>query len=213
MRTICLTCDGAAEVSELSSTKNFIKMKHFELNAELRHDLGKKATKKLRKEEKIPCVLYGLGENVHFFTTENGVRKLVYTPEVMFVNVKIGDKVHYAVLKQIQFHPVTDKILHIDFQEITEDKPVRLHIPIKLTGNSPGVIAGGKLLQKMRLLGVKGLMKNIPDYFNVSIDNLNIGESIKVKDLKSEVLEFTDNHSSLIVTILATRGSAAAQQE
>jgi len=214
LRAECRTCDGVSEVSELSSTKKkLLSMKHFELIVELREDLGKKASQKLRKENKIPCVLYGNGENLHFFVTENAVRKLVYTPEVMFVDLRIGDSMKYAVLKQIQFHPVSDKIIHIDFQEITESKPVSIHIPLKITGNSPGVRAGGKLKQNMRMIGVKGLMKDIPDFYTVSIDELKIGDSIKIKDLQSETLEFTDNKNSFVVSVLATRGASAAGQD
>ncbi len=208
----CQTCDGAPKFRSLVAQKIDI-MKHFALNVELREELGKKATKKLRNEGKIPCVLYGSGENIHFFTNVNSVRKLIYTPEVMFVDIKIGDSVHYAILKQIQFHPVSDKILHIDFKEINEEKPVKIQIPVKVTGNSPGVRAGGKLLQKMRFITVEGLMADIPDYFEVNIDNLQIGDSIRIENLESDKLKFKDNKSSLVIAIVVTRDVAATTEE
>ncbi|MDR2009239.1 MAG: 50S ribosomal protein L25/general stress protein Ctc [Bacteroidales bacterium] len=187
-------------------------MKHFEVNANLRTDLGKKATKKVRKDENIPCVIYGGEENVHFYTSQSAVRKLIYTPDVMFADIIIDGKKHVSIVKDIQFHPVSDKILHIDFYEVKTDKPIKIGIPMKVTGSSPGVKAGGKLKQNVRKINVKGLMDDIPEYFNVDISNLRIGQSIRIKDLSSDILEFTDPKNSVVMMVASARGVAVAEE-
>jgi large subunit ribosomal protein L25 len=187
-------------------------MKHFEIKANLRTDLGKKASKQIRKDNSIPCVIYG-GENVvHFHTNQADVRKFIYTPEVMFADINVDGKKYVAMVKDIQFHPVSDKIIHIDFYEVNPEKPVKIKIPMKIVGNSPGVKSGGKLKQNVKRLAVKGLMNDIPDFFEVSISSLKIGQAIKVKDLKSEKLEFIDPKANILVTVVSTRGAAADAQ-
>lgn len=184
-------------------------MKHFEIKASLRTDLGKKASKQIRKDNNIPCVIYG-GENVvHFYTNQADVRKFIYTPDVMFADINVDGKSYISLVKDIQFHPVSDKIIHIDFYEVHPEKPVKIKIPMKIVGNSPGVKAGGKLKQNVKRLSVKGLMNDIPDFFEVSISSLRIGQSIKVKDLKSDKLEFIDPKANILVTVISTRGAAA----
>ena len=143
-------------------------MKTFDLKGTVRTDLGKKATKAERTVDNVPCVLYGVAENVHFTTTVSEIRKLVYSPEVFVVNLEIGGKVTKAIMKALQFHPVTDKVLHMDFLAITEDKPVVVNLPVKLEGLAEGVKAGGKLALEMRNLKVKGLYTQIPE--NIVID-------------------------------------------
>lgn len=187
-------------------------MKHFEINANLRTDLGKKASKQIRKDNNIPCVIYG-GENVvHFYTNQADVRKFIYTPDVMFADIKVDGKSFISLVKDIQFHPVSDKIIHIDFYEVHPEKPVKIKIPMKIVGNSPGVKSGGKLKQNVKRLYVKGLINDIPDFFEVSISTLKIGQAIKVKDLKSEKLEFIDPKANILVTVVSTRGAAADAQ-
>jgi large subunit ribosomal protein L25 len=184
-------------------------MKHFEIKANLRTDLGKKASKQIRKDDNIPCVIYGGENNVHFYTNQADVRKFIYTPEVMFADIKVDGKSFISLVKDIQFHPVSDKIIHIDFYEVHPEKPVKIKIPMKIVGNSPGVKAGGKLKQNVKRLTVKGLMNDIPDFFEVSISSLRIGQAIKVKDLKSDKLEFIDPKANILVTVVSTRGAAA----
>lgn len=188
-------------------------MKHFEINATLRTDVGKKASKKVRKDQAIPCVIYGGEENVHFYTLQSEVRKFVYTPEVMFADIKIEGKTYTAMIKEIQFHPVSDSIIHIDFYEINPEKPIKIKIPIKIVGLSPGVKSGGKLKQIIKRLTVKGLMNDIPDFFEVSISKLKINQAIKIKDLVSDKLEFVDPKSNIIVTVTSTRGVAIVEDE
>ncbi|MDD4150678.1 MAG: 50S ribosomal protein L25/general stress protein Ctc [Bacteroidales bacterium] len=181
------------------------KMKHFEVIANLRTDLGKKATKKIRKEGNIPCVIYGKNDVMHFSTAQSAVRKLIYTPAVMFADINIDGKVKSATIKDIQFHPVSDEILHIDFYEVNEKDPIKINIPIVVEGNSPGVKAGGKLSLNNRRISVKGIMENIPDNFTINISKLNIGDSIKIKDLKSDTLEFTDPKSNIVIMVATAR--------
>ena len=188
-------------------------MKHFELNASLRTDLGKKACKKIRKEKNIPCVLYGGEETIHFQTSQSNVRKLVYTPEVMFANIDLNGKKYDAVIKDIQFHAVSDQILHIDFLQIFPDKALKIKIPVVIVGNSPGVKSGGKLKKNLRSLTVKGLMNDIPDTVEVSISKLKVNQSIRIKDLVSDTLEFVDNKSMVVVSVESTRGVALIEDD
>jgi len=188
-------------------------MKHFEVEAKLRTDVGKKATKKIRSEENIPCVIYGGKDNVHFYTSQSAVRKLIYTPEVMFADVNIDGKKYVSVVKDIQFHPVSDQILHIDFYEVNPDSPIKIKIPLKITGSSPGVKAGGKLKQNLRKITVKGLMNDIPDFYEVSVSSLKIGQSIRIKDLKSDSLEFVDPKSNVLIMVSSARGASVDSAE
>jgi len=188
-------------------------MKHFELKAELRSEIGKKATKKLRKEDGIPCVIYGAAETVHIITTQSDVRKLIYTPEVMFADININGKIYTAIVKDVQYHPVSDKILHIDFYELKENKAIKIAIPLKLTGSSVGVKAGGKLKQNIRKITIKSTMENIPECYFVDISELKIGDSIRIKDLSSETLEFADAKTTVIATVISTRAAASETTE
>ncbi|MGB9745625.1 MAG: 50S ribosomal protein L25/general stress protein Ctc [Bacteroidales bacterium] len=180
-------------------------MKTIEIKAEARKNLGKKETEKLRKQGMVPGVLYGGSEPVHFYVPENSLRHLVYTPNVYVVNLTIDSRNTKAILQDIQFHPVTDHILHIDFKEVFDDKPVVMRIPIKLTGSSVGVRAGGKLKQSVRYLKVKGLIKDLPDQLTIDISDLNIGKSIRVGDLSFENIELLDNKRLQVVSVQVTR--------
>jgi len=187
-------------------------MKHFEVKATLRTDLGKKATKKIRREDNIPCVMYGRDEVIHFHTSQSAVRNLIYTPEVMIADINIDGKVKPTTIKEIQFHPVSDQILHIDFYEVNEKKPIKIQIPVVIKGNSPGVKAGGKLKINNRKITVKAIMDNIPDTFAIDISELNIGDGIRVRDLKSETIEFIDPQSNVVVMVASARGAAAEEE-
>ncbi len=188
-------------------------MKHFSIEANLREDLGKKATKKIRLEGNIPCVIYGAETNVHFYTHLSAVRKLIYTPEVMFADIKVDGKVKIARIQELQFHPVSDAILHIDFYEVKEDQPLSIQIPVKTVGSSEGVKAGGKLKINSRRITVQGLMKDIPESFEIDITPLNIGDGIRVKDLSADNIEFVDHKSKVIVMVASARGAAEEEEE
>lgn len=188
-------------------------MQIFELKGELRSDLGKKATNALRAEGKVPCVLYGGQENVHFAVAEKDLQKLLYTPIVYIVKVNVGDQCYEAVMREIQFHPVTDRVLHIDFYQIFENKPVVMEIPVKLQGFAEGVQAGGKLSLVVRKLKVKALPANLPGELVLDVTSLGLGKSIKVKDLSYDDFEIVNAREVVVAQIKLTRAARAAAQE
>ncbi|MDX9903196.1 MAG: 50S ribosomal protein L25/general stress protein Ctc [Bacteroidales bacterium] len=180
-------------------------MKSIEIKAASRDHFGKKSSNSLRAENNVPCVMYGGEENLHFYAHENNFRKLVYTPEVYLVDLLIDGKSYKAVMKDLQFHPVSDKLLHIDFIQVIENKPVTINIPLKITGVSPGVKAGGKLRIKRRTLRVKGLAGDLPDHLNIDISKLQIGQSIKIGDLSYDKLEIIDNKRAMVAAVAVSR--------
>ena len=185
-------------------------MKTFELSGEVRENLGKKATKAVRVSENIPCVLYGGKDNVHFTVSASAVRKLIYTPEVYVVELTIGKNKTKAIMKELQFHAVTDKVQHIDFLEIDEKKPVVVELPVKLTGLAEGVKAGGKLSLEMRKLKVKGIYTNIPESMTVDVTNVGLGKSIQVGKLALKDLEILNSKMSVVAQVKLTRAARGA---
>ena len=196
-----------------SSTITFIQMKTVEIKGSFRTELGKKSSKQLRKDLNVPCVIYGKEKNIHFYAHENSFKTLVYTPEAHLVKLILDDKEYHVVLKDMQFHPVKDNILHADFIEIFDDKPVVINIPIKVTGDSEGVIAGGKLSIKRRTLKVKGFAKDLPESLLVDITNLKIHEGIKIIDLAYDKIELLDPKKSMVLTIATSRVAAKTDAE
>jgi large subunit ribosomal protein L25 len=188
-------------------------MKSFTINGDLRAAQSKQELKKLRAEGKVPCVLYGGKEQVHFSAPVLDFRDLVYTPDVHTVNINVGGKSYTAIMKDLQFHPVTDKITHIDFLELFDDKAVSIDVPIKITGNSVGVRAGGVLVNKMRKLKISALPKHLPDYVEVKIDDLNIGQDVRVRDISMDGVTFLDTPGNVIAGVKTTRNTAAAAPE
>lgn len=189
-------------------------MKTYDLKGTVRTELGKKATKAVRAQALIPCELYGAGKNTHFSVAEADVRKLIYTPDNHVVVLDVnGEKVN-AIVKDLQFHPVSDKLLHIDFLQIIENKPIVIDVPVKLEGHAVGVRAGGKLSLEMRKLRVKGLANIIPERLVINVDNLELGKTIQVKDLQFDGLELLNGLQSVVCSVKLTRaamGAAAAQ--
>lgn len=195
----------------LSSTK--VKMKTIDLKGTLRTELGKKATKLLRKHEQFPCIIYGSGEPIHFAADSKEYGHLVYTPHVYLANITIENTVYQAVVQDIQFHPVTDQILHMDFLQVLPTKPVRVSIPVKLEGFAKGVQQGGKLSLEMRKLHLKGLIADIPEHLVVDVTELGVGQTIKVRDLAFEGLELLDQKNQVVAAVKVTRavkGTATA---
>lgn len=180
-------------------------MKTYKISVKKREKLGKGETRRLRNEDLVPCVIYGGKENLHFFAHENLFKKIVYSPDVFIILLDIEGDQHKAIMQEIQFHPVTDKIIHIDFIEVFDDKPVIATIPVKLVGNSIGIKNGGKLRQRRRYLKVKGLMENLPDYLDIDMTNVDIGDVIKIGDLSFENLEILDPHRSMIASVVSSR--------
>jgi large subunit ribosomal protein L25 len=185
-------------------------MKTFELKGSLRTDLGKKASKAERVSENVPCVLYGGAENIHFTTTVSDIRKLIYSPEVFIVDLDIDGKKTKSIMKALQFHPVTDKVLHIDFLQITEDKPVVVELPVKLEGLAEGVKAGGKLALEMRKLKVKGLYPQIPENILIDVTELGLGKSIQVAKVSVANLEILNAKNAVVAQVKLTRAARGA---
>lgn len=188
-------------------------MKTIEIKGSLRTELGKKSSKQIRKTGNVPCVIYGKEKNIHFHAHENAFKNLVYTPEAHLVKLSIEDKVYNAVLKDMQFHPVSDKILHADFIETLDNKAVIINIPIKVSGDSVGVISGGKLVIKKRSLKVKGLPADLPEFLPVDITNLKIHDSFKVGDLSFSKIELLDPKRLMVLTIATSRVAQKTDEE
>jgi len=185
-------------------------MKTLEIKGSLRTDLGKKSSKNTRKEGNVPCVIYGKEQNIHFHTHENNFKNLVYTPDAHLVNLNLDGKEYKVVLQDIQFHPVTDKITHADFIEIFDNKPIVISLPIKVTGDSVGVKAGGKLRIKKRHLKVRGFANDIPEFLPIDVTEVKIHHSVKVGDLSYDKIELIDPN---ITTILSVATSRVVQKE
>ncbi|MDR1153899.1 MAG: 50S ribosomal protein L25/general stress protein Ctc [Bacteroidales bacterium] len=188
-------------------------MESIALKASLRKEIGKKSSKAIRAQEGIPCVLYGGEENVNFFATESDFRHLIFTPSVYIVNIDVDGKSHNAIIKDLQFHPVTDKLLHADFYEISDSKPITVEIPVKLTGSSMGVREGGRLVMECRKIKVKGLSKDIPAEIEVDVTELGIGKSIRAGEIKTNKFDVVLARETPIVSVRTTRAAAAAAQE
>jgi large subunit ribosomal protein L25 len=186
-------------------------MKTVSMSGSLRESVGKKDAKRNRREGKVPCVIYGGKEQIKFVMDEKFFIKILFTDEVYLLKITIDGKDFDAILQDIQYHPVTDKVLHADFLEILPGKKVTIAIPIKVEGVAPGVLQGGKLNKKLRKIKIKGLVEDLPDFITVNINELNIGDSIKVKDVKNDKLEFLDMSSSVIVGVKTARGATAEE--
>jgi len=180
-------------------------MKTIQISAEKRSELGKKSTRDLRKADHVPCVMYGGTEVIHFHAHENDFRHIVYTPSAYIVEVNLDGKKHKAVMQELQFHPVTDKLNHIDFVEVFDDRPVTVEIPIQLTGAAIGLKDGGKPRQRRRVIKVRGLIQHLPDTLDIDITDVGIGDVVKVGDLTYNNLEVLDPSRSMIFAVVSSR--------
>ena len=186
-------------------------MKSISIEGSSRTEVGKKATNALRKAGLVPCCIYGVEKEAKSFCVPvEGLRKLVYTPDIHVVDLTIDGTKVKAVMKDIQFHPVKDTILHVDFYQVTEEKPIIMAVPVKLEGLADGVRAGGKLVQIQRSLKVKAVYTAIPEFLTVDVTSLALGKSIKVGELSFEGLELATAKESLVCSVKTTRASAAA---
>ena len=189
-------------------------MKSVSIKGIARVDLGKKFAKQLRTEENIPCVIYGgNNEPIHFYAHSNEFRKIVYTPDVYLIDIVIGDEKYRAIMGDIQFHPVTDKILHIDFLRAFDDQNVKINIPVNITGNSIGVRNGGRLAINMRRLLVEALPENLPEAIEVDISNLKIGTSIRVSEITIDQVAFLNNNDDVVVAVKTARAAILEEEE
>lgn len=180
-------------------------MKTFKIEVKKRANTGKVSSRKLRKEDNVPCVMYGGDKTYHFYAHENSFAKLIYTDKVFIIEFDIEGEKHKGVIQDIQFHPVTDKIQHIDFVEVFDDKPVIVNIPLELSGSSIGIRNGGRLRQKRRSLKVKGLIEYLPDSLKIDITNVDIGHVVKVGDLHYDNLDLLDPHRSMVISVVSSR--------
>ncbi len=185
-------------------------MKSVAVKGEIRSSLGKKESKKLRDAEKVPAVLYG-GENpVHFSVDFAELRKLIYTPSVYLIDLEIDGTVYKSIVQDIQWHPVEEIVLHIDFLQISDEKPVKINVPIKVHGHAKGTKAGGKLTTNMRRLKVKALANDLPDFVDIDVTELGLGQSFKVADLNVDNVEFLDPKTNVVVSVAITRAARSA---
>ena len=183
-------------------------MKSIELTVSKRENLTKQDTKKLRNTDMIPCVMYGGQETLHFYAPVLSFRELVYTPNAYIVKINLDGTSYDGIIQEIQFHPVSDKILHIDFLQVLPDKPVTMLVPVSLSGTSEGVKQGGKLITKARKLKLKALASDLPDAVSIDITPLMIGDSVRVGDMKLNGVEFLDSPNNIIVGVRTTRNVA-----
>ena len=192
-------------------------MKSIDVKGTVRTATGKKATRDLRKNGGVPCNLYGESKNengqniaLSFSTTQEELRKLVYSPDIFSVNLNIDGKECKVVMRELQFHPVTDQLLHVDFYEITEEKPIVMEVPIKLNGLAEGVKAGGKLAASVRKLKVRAPYTAIPEKLNIDVTHLTLGKTIKVAELSFEGLELVTSPSVVVCQVKMTRSAMSA---
>ncbi|MBP6577554.1 MAG: 50S ribosomal protein L25/general stress protein Ctc [Chryseobacterium sp.] len=183
-------------------------MKSITIQGTKRESVGKKSTKALRDAELVPCVVYGGGEPLNFSALEKAFKGLVYTPEAHTVSIEVDGQVIPAVLQDIQFHPITDKIIHADFYRLSDDKPVVMEVPVRVTGRSKGVVAGGVLRQTYRKLKVKAIPANLPDEIVVDITPLKIGNKFYVESLKNDKYSFMHPDNAVVVAVKMSRNAS-----
>ena len=192
-------------------------MKSITIQGTKRETVGKKSTKALRDAELVPCVVYGGAETLNFSATEKSFKGLVYTPEAHTVSIEVDGKTIPAVLQDIQFHPLTDKILHADFYQLSDDKPVVMEVPVRLTGRAKGVVSGGAMRQSFRKLKVKALPGNLPDEIVVDVTPLKIGNKLYVGDVKTNNFTFMHPDNAVVVAVkmsrTAMKGAAVAYDD
>ena len=193
-------------------------MKSIEIKGSSRAETGKKATRELRKQGAVPCVVYGMQKDEnglpvasHFSVPVEGLRNLIYTPHIYIVDLNIDGKVINAIMKEIQFHPVTDAVLHVDFLQINEENPIVIDVPVQLEGLAEGVKAGGKLALQVRKLKVKANYKDIPERLVINVAHLGLGKTIQVGELNFPGLELLNSKNVVVCAVKLTRAARGAQ--
>ncbi|AMR31712.1 50S ribosomal protein L25/general stress protein Ctc [Mucilaginibacter sp. PAMC 26640] len=188
-------------------------MKSIAISGSPRENVGKRDAKELRYQGLVPAVLYGGPTQTHFSVSAADLRAVIYTPVVHFIDITVAGVTSQAIIKDTQFHPLTEQLIHIDFLLLDENKPITIEIPVKLTGTSPGVKVGGKLVQKLRKLRVKALPKDHLDNIEVSISELEVGKSVKVSEINLPNLTLTNAQEDTIVSVTTSRALRQAEQE
>lgn len=190
-------------------------MKSIFVSGSPRENVGKKDAKALRMKGLVPCVLYGGAEQIHFYANEKDFKPLLFTPETHTVELEIAGKKYNAILQDVSYHAINDRLLHVDFLHVDETKPVVIAIPVTVSGVAPGVREGGKLVIKVRKMKIRALLSKLPDNINVDISKLEIGQSVKVEHLQSQhpELALLDAPNVAVVSVTATRASRQAAQD
>ena len=188
-------------------------MRIVSLSGSLRENVGKKDAKARRRDAKVPCVMYGKGEQVLFAVPQTEFQRILFNPAPCFVDIHIGDQTRRAMLKDIYFHPVIDIVYHADFYELSDDKPIVMSVPVHTTGTSCGVMKGGKLAYTQKRLNIKALPGNMPSEILIDITNLDVNQRCKVQDIATENFEILNPKSSEVVVINSTRAAATGENE
>ena len=180
-------------------------MKTVSMSGSLRANVGKKDAKDLRSKGLVPCVIYGGKEQIHFSTPETSFKQIVFTPDVCFVEVELNGKKYLTILQDIQYHKVSDRVLHADLFELSDDKLITLPVPVVYQGSSPGVLKGGKLVKSIRKIRVSALPKNMPETLSIDLNKLDIGDMVKIGAIKTHNFTIVDNPSTTICAVKTTR--------
>ena len=188
-------------------------MNSVSLSGSLRENVGKKDAKQLRANGLVPCVIYGQGEEVRFYTEAKSFKTILFTPETYIIDFTIDGKVYRTVLQDVQYHPLTDEVLHADFLHVTEEKPITVTLPVRTEGTSPGVMRGGKLKVRIPRLKVKGLIKDLPAYVMVNISELNVNQAIRVKDLTIENVTPLVAANNIVCDVKAKKSAITEESE
>lgn len=188
-------------------------MKTVSLSGSPRENVGKKGAASLRTEERVPAVIYGGKKQIHFSITVNEAKKLVFTPNVYLVEIEVSGKSYKVILQEVQSHPVTDRVLHLDFLEISDEKQFKIKLPVRLIGFSRGVRNGGTLRQNFRKLKVMGLAKDMPEAIEIDISPIKIGDKRRVSDLAFNGLKFLDPSNAVVVGVQTARAAIEEEEE
>jgi large subunit ribosomal protein L25 len=188
-------------------------MKTVSLSGSPRESVGKKGAASLRTGNRIPAVIYGGKEQIHFSFAENEAKKLIFTPNVYLIEIDVDGKLFKVILQETQLHPVTDKIIHLDFLEVSDDKPFKIKLPVKLEGFSRGVRNGGRLRQNFRKLKVFGLAKDMPESIEIDISPIRIGQKRRVSDLSIDGLTFLDPANAVVIGVQTARAAIEDEEE
>lgn len=188
-------------------------MKSVSISGSIRENVGKKDAKAMRRQGLVPAVLYGGEKQIPLMVKELDMNALIYTPEVKYAELTIDGKLYNATIQELQFHPVSGKLLHVDFLEAVPTRPVTIAIPLKITGTAPGVLRGGKLAQKARKIKLRGALENIPEFVTIDISNLDILDTFRAGQIQIDNVEVVDVPSTIIVTILSSRNVTEATTE
>jgi large subunit ribosomal protein L25 len=186
-------------------------MKYIDLKGTVRENLGKSGSKKIRANEQVPCILYGTDTTVYFSVIEKELKEVIYTPNVYLVNLDIDGKKYQVKMQDVQYHPVSDLPIHIDFLLVDKDKKITIDLPVRVQGNSVGVREGGKMVLDLRKLTVKGFVKDLPDEIDVDITELGLGKSLRVGEIAIKNIEMLNMKANPVVSVRETRQSRGTE--